>query len=44
MNDKLEELSTEWLKNVHSYINARHEEMEKLDIIPGSELSTRLFL
>ena len=44
VNDKLEELSTEWLKNVHSYINARHEEMEKLDIIPGSELSTRLFL
>lgn len=44
VSDKLEVLSTEWLKNVQTYVSARHEEMEKVDIIPGSELSSRLFL
>ena len=44
VNDKLDELTTEWLKNVNAYIKARHEEMKKLDITPGGKLSTRLFL
>lgn len=43
VNDKVEELSTEWLKNVRSYVCARQEEMEKVGIEPGSALAARLF-
>ena len=43
VNDKLEELSTEWLKEVRSYVLARQSEMLKVDIEPGSEKAQRLF-
>lgn len=43
VNDKLEELSTEWLKNVRSYVLARQGEMQKIGIEPGGSLAGRLF-
>ncbi len=43
VNDKLEELSTQWLKDVRSYVIARQGEMQKVGIEPGEELSRRLF-
>lgn len=43
VNDKLEELSTQWLKDVRSYVLARQEEMQKVGIEPGGTLSKRLF-
>ncbi|UOO82679.1 cell division protein ZipA [Uruburuella testudinis] len=43
VNDKLEELSTQWLKEVRSYVLARQEEMQKVGIEPGDDLSRRLF-
>lgn len=43
VNDKLEELSTEWLKNVRSYVLARQDEMQKIGIEPGGSLAARLF-
>ena len=43
VNDKLEELSMEWLKDVGRYVNARQEEMRKVGIEPGGELAQRLF-
>lgn len=43
VNDKVEELSTEWLKNVRSYVCARQEEMQKIGIEPGSALAARVF-
>ncbi len=43
VNDKLEELSTQWLKDVRSYVLARQEEMQKVGIEPGGALSKRLF-
>ena len=43
VNDKLEELSTQWLKEVRSYVVARQDEMQKVGIEPGGDLATRLF-
>lgn len=43
VNDKLEELSIQWLERVGDYISERQAEMKAARIIPGSELSKRLF-
>lgn len=43
VNDKLEELSTQWLKEIRSYVVARQSEMKQVGIEPGSELAKRLF-
>ncbi len=43
VNDKLEELSTQWLKEVRSYVVTRQDEMKQVGIEPGSELAKRLF-
>lgn len=43
VNDKLEELSTQWLKDVRTYVLARQDEMKKVGIEPAGELSKRLF-
>ena len=43
VNDKLEELSTQWLKEVRRYVVERQGEMKQVDIEPGSELAQRLF-
>ena len=43
VNDKLEELSTQWLKEVRSYVVARQNEMQKVGIEPGGSLAARLF-
>ncbi|MCP2040357.1 FtsZ-interacting cell division protein ZipA [Neisseria sp. HSC-16F19] len=43
VNDRLEELSTQWLKEVRNYVVARQAEMHQVDIEPGSELAKRLF-
>ncbi|MFS6938939.1 ZipA, C-terminal FtsZ-binding domain [Neisseria animaloris] len=43
VNDKLEELSTQWLKDVRSYVLARQDEMKKVGIEPGGQLAQRLF-
>ncbi len=43
VNDKLEELSTQWLKEVRSYVVARQDEMQKVGIEPGGSLGARLF-
>lgn len=43
VNDKLEELSTQWLKEVRRYVIERQAEMKQMDIEPGSELAERLF-
>ena len=43
VNDKLEELSTQWLKEVRSYVVARQDEMQKVGIEPGGSLAARLF-
>lgn len=43
VNDKLEELSTQWLKEIRSYVVARQGEMKQVGIEPGSELAKRLF-
>lgn len=43
VNDRLEELSTQWLKDVRTYVLARQDEMKKVGIEPAGELSKRLF-
>lgn len=43
VDDNMEELSTEWLKNVRSFVLARQDEMKKVGIEPGGDLATRLF-
>ncbi|OSI10991.1 cell division protein ZipA C-terminal FtsZ-binding domain-containing protein [Neisseria zoodegmatis] len=43
VNDKLEELSTQWLKDVRSYVLARQDEMKKVGIEPSGQLAQRLF-
>ena len=43
VNDKLEELSTQWLKEVRTYVLARQAEMQKVGIEPGEEHAQRLF-
>lgn len=43
VNDKMEEVSTQWLKDVRAYVLARQEEMLKVGIKPGSKQTLRLF-
>ena len=43
VNDKVEELSTQWLKEVRRYVVDRQHEMKQVDIEPGSDLAHRLF-
>lgn len=43
VNDKLEELSTEWLVEVRRYVLARQDEMKKVGIEPSGQLAQRLF-
>ena len=43
VNDKLEELSTQWLKDVRTYVLARQDEMKKVGIELAGELFKRLF-
>ena len=43
VDDQLNELSTQWLKDIRSYVVERQDEMLSVDIEPGSELAERLF-
>ena len=43
VDDQLTELSTQWLKDIRSYVVERQDEMLSVDIEPGSELAERLF-
>ena len=43
VNDKMEEVSTQWLKDIRNYVLARQEEMVKVGIKPGSKQALRLF-
>ncbi|MDO4640312.1 MAG: cell division protein ZipA C-terminal FtsZ-binding domain-containing protein [Neisseria sp.] len=43
VDDNMNELSPEWLKNVRSFVLARQEEMKKVGIEPGGDLAARLF-
>ena len=43
VNNKMEEVSTQWLKDIRNYVLARQEEMLKVGIKPGSKQALRLF-
>ena len=43
VNDKMEEVSTQWLKDIRNYVLARQEEMLKVGIKPGSKQALCLF-
>lgn len=43
VNDKMEEVSTQWLKDIRNYVLARQEEMLKVSIKPSSKQALRLF-
>lgn len=43
VNDKMEEVSTQWLKDVRNYVLARQDEMLKVGIQPGGKTAARLF-
>lgn len=43
VNDKGDEVSTQWLKDVRDYVLARQEEMLKVGIKPSSKQALRLF-
>ncbi len=43
VDDQVRQLSTDWLKEVRSYIHARQDEMTRIGIEPGSALAKRLF-
>ena len=43
VNDKMEEVSTQWLKDIRNYVLARQEEMLKVGIKPGSKQALPLF-
>ena len=43
VNDKMEEVSTQWLKDIRNYVLARQEEMVIVGIKAGSKLALRLF-
>ena len=43
VNDKMEEVSTQWLKDIRNYVLARQEEMLKVGIKPSSKQALRLF-
>lgn len=43
VDDQIQQLSTEWLKEVRAYVLATQKEMLQADILPGSSLAQRLF-
>lgn len=43
VNDQVQELTNEWLKEICHYVLARQEEMLKVGIEPGEALAQRLF-
>ncbi|MCG7656201.1 cell division protein ZipA C-terminal FtsZ-binding domain-containing protein [Wielerella bovis] len=43
VDDQVRQLSTDWLKEVRTYVGARQHEMNKVGIEPGSNLAKRLF-
>lgn len=43
VDNQVQQLSTEWLKEVRTYVGARQAEMLKIGIEPNSELAKRLF-
>lgn len=43
VDDQIQPLSTEWLKEVRNYVAACQQEMQEADIVPGSPLAKRLF-
>lgn len=43
VDDNMNQLSPEWLKNVRSFVLARQEEMKKVGVEPGGDLAARLF-
>ena len=43
VDDQIQQLSTDWLKEVRSYVGARQNEMLAVGIEPGSALAKRLF-
>ena len=43
VDDHVRQLSTDWLKEVRSYVQDRQEEMLRANIEPGSALAKRLF-
>ena len=43
VDDQVQRLSTEWLKEVRVYVGARQAEMRKVGIEPDSALARRLF-
>ena len=43
VDDQLQELSPQWLRDVGEYIAERQEEMQQAGLVPGDELANRLF-
>lgn len=43
VDDQIQQLSTEWMKDVRSYVLGIQKEMLEADILPGSPLAQRLF-
>ncbi|MBR7059424.1 MAG: cell division protein ZipA [Neisseriaceae bacterium] len=43
VDDKLNELSPQWLRGIGEYIDERQKEMLSVGIVPGGELAKRLF-
>ncbi len=43
VDDNLEELSMQSLKDIRRYVISRQEEMSKVGLVPGSDLTRRLF-
>mgnify|MGYP002627198809 CR=1 FL=1 len=43
VNDQLQELSPQWLREIGEYIAERQEEMQQAGLTPGDELANRLF-
>ena len=43
VDEKIQPISSQWLKNVRRYIKARQEEMLAVEIVPGGALAKRLF-
>lgn len=43
VDDQVRQLSSDWLKEVRTYICARQDEMQQIGIVPGSVLAKRLF-
>ena len=43
VDDQIQEVSTEWLKNIRSFVLDKQMEMIDARIPPGSELAQRVF-